>query len=52
MEGRQGKDVILSITEARSLRDEIAKLVLAQFEVKTGSKPDEVTQVEVKGGKW
>lgn len=52
MEGRQGKDVILSISDARSLRDEIAKLVLGQFEVKTGSKPDEVTQVEVKGGKW
>ena len=52
MEGRQGRDVILSITDARALRDEISKLVLDQYEGKTVSKPDEVIQVEVKGGKW
>ena len=52
MEGRQGRDVILPITDARALRDEISKLVLDQYETKSVTKPDEVIHVEVKGNKW
>jgi hypothetical protein len=52
MEGRQGRDVILSIADARALRDEISKLVLDQFTAPTKSAQDEVVHVEVKGGKW
>ena len=32
VEGRQGKDVIIPITEARGLRDELAKLLADQVE--------------------
>lgn len=52
MEGRQGRDVVMSISDARALRDEIAKLVLDRYEDKPQSNKDDVIQVEVKGGKW
>jgi hypothetical protein len=49
IEGRQGRDVVLPIAEARALRDEITKLILDQTD-----KPqkEEVIEVVVKGGKW
>ena len=31
MEGKQGRDVILPLADARALRDEIAKLVLDRY---------------------
>jgi hypothetical protein len=57
MEGKQGRDVILPITDARSLRDEIAKLIIdrhGEAVAETTPKPqnNEVIQVEVKGGRW
>jgi len=49
VEGRQGKDIVLPISDARALRDEITKLILDQQD-----KPqkEEVIEVVVKGGKW
>ncbi len=54
MEGKQGRDVVLPITEARALRDEITKLLLDQREnTPTPSQRDnEPIQLEVKGGRW
>lgn len=56
MEGKQGRDVILPIADARSLRDEIAKLIIDRHgeALATTPKPqiDEIIQVEVKGGRW
>lgn len=51
IEGRQGKDVVLPISEARALRDEITKLLLEQKQF-TNNKPEEVIQIQLTGGKW
>jgi hypothetical protein len=54
MEGKQGRDVVLPITEARALRDEITKLLLDQRESTPApsQKDNEAIQLEVKGGRW
>lgn len=52
MEGKQGRDVVLPITEARALRDEITKLLLDQRESAPSQKDNEPIQLEVKGGRW
>lgn len=52
MEGKQGRDVVLPISDARALRDEITKLLLDQRESKPQQQPNEIVQVEIKGGKW
>lgn len=52
IEGRQGKDVVLPISEARALRDEITKLLLEQKQTSTQNKTEEVIQVQITGGKW
>jgi hypothetical protein len=54
MEGKQGRDVVLPITEARALRDEITKLLLDQRESTPvpSQKDNEAIQLEVKGGRW
>lgn len=51
IEGRQGKDVVIPLTEARGLRDELAKLLLDQYEKKKDA-PEEVIQIQVTGGKF
>ena len=52
MEGKQGRDVVLPISDARALRDEITKLLLDQREIKPTQQANEVVQVEIKGEKW
>jgi hypothetical protein len=52
MEGKQGRDVILPLADARALRDEIAKLVLDRYTDTSSPQKDEIIQVEVKGSKW
>ncbi len=52
MECKQGRDVVLPISDARALRDEITKLLLDQRETNTTQKTNEVVQVEMKGEKW
>lgn len=53
MEGRQSRDVVIPIAEARMLRDEITKL-LADKVGSIGSQPvmEETIQVVVNGGKF
>jgi hypothetical protein len=54
VEGRHGKDVVLPITEARILRDELATLLVDHYEAKKqeSKAPEQVIQVEVTGGKF
>lgn len=52
MEGKQGRDVVLPISDARALRDEITKLLLDQRETNTTQQNNELVQVEIKGSKW
>lgn len=51
MDSKQGKAVILSIDEARSLRDELACLLADNMELSKKA-PEQVTQVELVGGKF
>jgi hypothetical protein len=51
MEGKQGKDVVLPIIDARGLRDELVKLLADNYDLKQEQLITEpVFQVEVKGG--
>jgi len=52
MEGRQGRDIVMTIDEARALRDEITILVIDKYEAAMTKRPEEVINVEMKGGKW
>ena len=53
IESRQGKDVILSMVEARGLRDELAKILVDQFNNNQSKVQEEpIIQVEVKGGSF
>ena len=53
IEGRQGKDVVITLSDARGLRDELAKLLIDHYEVTEGKKnTSEVIQVELVGGKF
>ncbi len=52
MEGKQGRDVVLPISDARALRDEITKLLLDQRDANNTQQTNEVVQIELKGGKW
>lgn len=53
IEGKQGRDVVIPITEARGLRDELTKLLADNYELlqnKTTIEP--VYQVEINGGRF
>jgi hypothetical protein len=47
-EGRQSRELIMPVTEAKELRDEIMKLLLD----KKDGKDEEVITVVMNGGKW
>jgi hypothetical protein len=49
MEGRQAREVVLPMNEAKELRDEITKLLLDQ---RDAPKSEEVISVVMNGGKW
>ena len=52
MESRQGQDVVIPISEARILRDELSKLIIDNYELlqnKVVAEP--VLQVELNGGR-
>lgn len=53
-EGKQAKNVILTIEEARVLRDELAKLLADLYEEQLNVKraPEPAIQVEMTGGKF
>jgi hypothetical protein len=48
MEGRQAREVVLPINDAKELRDEIMKILLDQRE----QNKTEIIDVVIKGGKW
>ena len=51
-ESKQSKDVVLPISDARGLRDEVSKLLSDLHEISTTNKNtanDEVIQIEIKG---
>ena len=53
MESRQGQDVVIPISEARILRDELSKLIIDNYELlqnKVVAEP--VLQVELNGGRF
>jgi hypothetical protein len=51
VDSRQGKDVVIPLSEARGLRDELAKLLIDKAE-ELQNKPEEVIQVQVTGGSF
>lgn len=52
-EGRQGKDVIIPIMDARGLRDELAKLLIDRLEVTENKQSTpEIIEVQITGGKF
>jgi len=52
MESRQNRDVVMSLTDARALRDEITKLIIDKQNSVKSNAPEEVINVEMKGNKW
>jgi hypothetical protein len=53
MESKQGKDVVIPISEARGLRDEVSKLLADNYELLQNKNIVEpVFQVEINGGKF
>lgn len=52
MEGRQKRELVLSAEQARNLRDEIAKVLADNIELRMNAADTQVIQVDVSGGKW
>lgn len=53
MESKQSKDLVIPITEARMIRDEMAKVLADAYESKKEEKEsDEVVKIEIKGGSF
>lgn len=54
VESKQNKDVVLPISDARGLRDDIARLLaqLHELNIKTVSSEPEIFQLEIKGGSF
>ena len=56
IEARQGTSVVLPVTEARGLRDEISKMLADNYELLTTRvntpATEQVIQVELVGGKF
>ena len=49
----RGTNLVLPIDEARTLRDEIAKLIAENYELLSKKETDEpVILLEINGGKW
>jgi len=55
VEGRNGKDVVMPITDARGLRDELSKLLAHNYELMSTKVPvqsESIIQVEITGSKF
>jgi len=53
IESRQGKDVVIPLSDARGLRDELAKLLVDHYEISDAKKnTSEIIQLELVGGKF
>lgn len=51
MEGKQNKDIVMPYSEAKGLRDELAKLLVDLHSLDKQQK-DEVITVEIRGGSF
>jgi hypothetical protein len=51
-DSKQNKDLVLPMTDARGLRDDIARLLLDLHELSHNKNQNEVIQVEIKGGSF
>ena len=54
-ESKQTKDLVLPMTDARGLRDEISKLLSDLYDLsqdQNATKENEIVQVEIKGGSF
>jgi hypothetical protein len=51
MESKQNKDLVMPMIDARGLRDELAKILVDQYDARKEQK-DAVIQVEGKGGSF
>jgi hypothetical protein len=54
-ESKQTKDLVLPMTDARGLRDEISKLLSDLYDLsqdQNAAKENEIVQVEIKGGSF
>lgn len=52
-EGRQVKDLVIPINEAKSLRDEIVKLIADNYTlVNSKTQSDPTYEIQINGGKW
>lgn len=54
-ESKQTKDLVLPLSDARGLRDELSKLLSDLYELsqsQSDSKDSEIIQVEIKGGSF
>lgn len=49
-EARQSKDIIMSVTEAKELRDEVMKILVDSNSASKGQ--EETIEVVMKGSKW
>lgn len=52
MEARKTRELVLSSTDAKMLRDEVAKLLADVIELRKYSENDQVISIDVSGGKW
>lgn len=50
LESKMSKDLVMPITDARGLRDDIAKLLADLHELSSNSSTEEVVKIEIKGG--
>lgn len=51
IEGRQSKDIVMPIADARGLRDDISKLLM-DLRCEDSLKEKEVVQIQIKGGSF
>jgi hypothetical protein len=51
-DGKQSKDLVLPMTDARGLRDDIIRLLSDLHEMSKNKNQDEVLQVEIRGGSF
>lgn len=51
-EGKNTKDLILPLSDARGLRDDITKLLLELNESKNKKQTDDVVKINITGGKF
>lgn len=51
VESRKSKDLVMPVSEARGLRDEIAKL-LVELKQLNSNKAEEIIEVEITGGSF